>query len=211
LYNRNGEREGICLCVPYLRQGDYPAAEENEENSFSAGVERLYRKLILHATKQQKPGEALITMGHLYVGNAELSENDRSERVIIGGLESVHPEIFGDRSAYVALGHIHKAQRVGGKEHIRYSGSPLPMSFSETHYNHQTVSVILEKGEITEIKSIPIPVCVELLRVPQSPQPPEEVLEALRKLPDKTTEEIDHLPYLEVRVLFTEADPCFLQ
>ncbi|MDD4115919.1 MAG: exonuclease SbcCD subunit D C-terminal domain-containing protein [Massilibacteroides sp.] len=209
LFNKEGEREGLCLCVPYLRQGDYPPAEENDENSFSAGVERLYHKLGEQARKKSKPDEALIAMGHVYVNNAQLSENDRSERVVIGGLESVGAEAFGDYLAYVALGHIHKAQRVGGKENIRYSGSPLPMSFSETRYNHQVVSVILEKGRVKEITPISIPVSVELLRIPQSQQPPENVLDALRALPDKTTEETELFPYLEVRVLFTEPDPGF--
>lgn len=209
LYNKEGKREALCLCVPYLRQGDYPPAEEGEENSFMAGVTRLYRQLTDLAKKQRHPNEALIAMGHLYVGNPELSENDRSERVIIGGLESIPSEAFDESLAYTALGHIHKAQRIGGRENVRYSGSPLPMSFSETRYNHQVVSILLEDGETTEIKSIPIPVSVELLRIPDTPQTAECVLAALATLPEKTDTSMQNWPYLEVRVLQTEPDPGF--
>lgn len=209
LHNKEGKREALCLCVPYLRQGDYPPAEEEEENSFMAGVTRLYRQLTEHAKKQRQPNEALIAMGHLYAGSAELSENDRSERVIIGGLESIPAEAFDESLAYTALGHIHKAQRIGGRDNVRYSGSPLPMSFSETRYNHQVVSILLENEEATEIKSIPIPISVELLRMPDTPQTTDIVLTALTTLPEKTDTPIQTWPYLEVRVLLTEPDPGF--
>jgi exonuclease SbcD len=209
LYNKAGEEEGICLCVPYLRQGDYPPAEEGEENSFMAGVARLYQKLTDYAQERLQPGKALIAMGHLYAGSAELSENDSSERVIVGGLESVPADAFDDRLAYTALGHIHKAQRVGGRENIRYSGSPLPMSFSEIRYNHQVVSVLIEKGKAIEITPISIPVHTELLRIPKTPQSPDRVIKALNALPDKTETGTQARPYIEVRVFLSEPEPGF--
>ncbi|MDD4515506.1 exonuclease SbcCD subunit D [Massilibacteroides sp.] len=209
LYNKDGEREGLCLCVPYLRQGDYPPAENDEEGSFTAGVSRLYRKLTERAKKQLKADEALVSMGHLHATGSELSENDRSERVIIGGLESIPADAFDRDIVYTALGHIHKAQRVGGRDNVRYSGSPLPMSFSETRYKHQVVSIRIEKGKTVEIESIPIPLSVELLTIPSSPQLPDAVIEALKELPDKADSANNTLPYVEVRVLLTEPDPGF--
>lgn len=209
LYNKEGEREALCLCIPYLRQGDYPPAEEEEENSFMAGVTRLYRKLTAYAKERQQTNDALIAMGHLYAGSAELSENDRSERIIVGGLESIPPEAFDESLTYTALGHIHKAQRIGGRENVRYSGSPLPMSFSETKYNHQVVSIHIEKGKTLDISPISIPTSIELLRIPNTPQTPDVVLAALATLPDRTDENIQTWPYLEVRVLLTEPDPGF--
>lgn len=207
LFNKTGARQGICLCVPYLRQGDYPPAEEGEETGFTAGVARLYRKLTDYAQTKLQAGDALVAMGHVYAGSAELSENDRSERVIVGGLESVSADIFDERLTYTALGHIHKAQCIGGRENVRYSGSPLPMSFSETRYNHQVVSVLIEEGKAIEIKPITLPYSVELLRIPNIPQPPEEVLTALEALPLKGDQETQTLPYLEVRVLLTAPEP----
>ena len=91
LYNKEGKREAICLAVPYLRQGDYPASKEGKD-TYVEGVTRMYRQLYDYADSQRQPGEALFAMGHLHATGAELSEDDRSERTIMGGLESISVE-----------------------------------------------------------------------------------------------------------------------
>lgn len=147
LRNRAGEREALCLAVPFLRQGDYPAVPEGEPDSYVAGIGRMYRRLYAYADARRNPGEAIVALGHLHATGAELSEDDRSERAIMGGLESVSADTFDAGITYTALGHIHKAQRIGGREAVRYAGSPLPMSFSEKNYRHQVIAVAVEGGE----------------------------------------------------------------
>lgn len=93
LYNKEGGREAWCLAVPYLRQGDYPALEEGHD-TYIAGINRMYRQLYDYADAKRKPGEALVAMGHLHATGAELSDDDRSERIIMGGLESVSADTF---------------------------------------------------------------------------------------------------------------------
>jgi exonuclease SbcD len=167
----------------------------------------------LYEFAKEKAGTELplVAMGHLHVLGAELSDNDRSERVIMGGLESVTSDSFPRELAYTALGHIHKAQKVGGREEVRYSGSPLPMSFSETNYRHQVVLVTLDGRTPASIEPLIIPQTVALMRVPKVPVPPALVLEALRALPDKpeTDSACALAPFLEVRVLLTEPAPGF--
>ena len=46
---------------------------------------------------------------------------------------------------YVALGHLHRAQRVSGRELVRYAGAPLPMSFAEKHYRQGVMLVTLDE------------------------------------------------------------------
>lgn len=209
LYNKEGKREAFCLAVPYLRQGDYPASEEKND-TYIAGVARMYRELYAYAFEQKLTGEALIAMGHLHATGAELSEDDRSERVIMGGLESVPVDTFDPDLAYTALGHIHKAQRVGGREHVRYAGSPLPMSFSEQNYKHQVVAVSISSGVCTDWHPIPIPLQCNLRRMPVQPLPPEEALAELSGLPVVADgDDRNRYPFLEVRVLLTEPDPTF--
>ena len=209
LYNKEGGREAFCLAVPYLRQGDYPATEEKGD-TYIAGIGRMYRQLYAYATERKLPEEALIAMGHLHVTGVELSDDDRSERVIMGGLESVSTDTFDSGLAYTALGHIHKAQRVGGREHVRYAGSPLPMSFSEQHYKHQVVEFTVFDGICMHCHAIPIPQLCELKRMHMQFLPPEEVLSELSKLPiSGEGEERNSYPFLEVRVLLTEPDPTF--
>jgi exonuclease SbcD len=74
----------------------------------------MYRRLYAYADAQRNPGEAIVALGHLHATGAELSDDDRSERAIMGGLESVSADTFDAGIAYTALGHIHKAQRIGG-------------------------------------------------------------------------------------------------
>lgn len=211
LYNKQGEREAWCLAVPYLRQGDYPAADEGSD-TYISGINRMYQQLYDYADAHRQPGEALLAMGHLHATGAELSDDDRSERIIMGGLESVSSDTFHEGLAYTALGHIHKAQRLGGRENLRYSGSPLPMSFSETNYRHQVVAVSIENGCLSAVDPLPIPLCTDLHRIPKQPAVPEEVIARLAELPlagAEGYEDSHRWPYVEVRVLMTEPDPGF--
>ena len=211
LRHRDGSVQAYCMAVPFLRQGDYPPTDQKDQNTYVAGVERMYRGLYEFAMEKAGTELPLVAMGHLHVLGAELSDDDRSERVIMGGLESVTSDSFPRELAYTALGHIHKAQKVGGREEVRYSGSPLPMSFSETNYRHQVVLVTLEGRTPASIEPLIIPQTVALIRVPKVPVPPAQVLEALRALPDKleTDSACALAPFLEVRVLLTEPAPGF--
>lgn len=211
LCDREGNRKAWCLAVPFLRQGDYPASEE-EQDTYIAGIGRMYAQLVASASQRRVSGEALVAMGHLHATGAELSDDDRSERVIMGGLESVPVDAFSAELAYTALGHIHKAQRVGGRENVRYAGSPLPMSFSEKNYRHQVVEVVLEGEEVVSVASVDIPLTAPLMRVPEQPASPAEVLERVASLPDAGADDASDTsrwPYLEVRVLLSEPDPGF--
>jgi len=211
LRHRDGSVQAYCMAVPFLRQGDYPPTDQKDQNTYVAGVERMYRGLYEFAKEKAGTELPLVAMGHLHVLGAELSDDDRSERVIMGGLESVTSDSFPRELAYTALGHIHKAQKVGGREEVRYSGSPLPMSFSETNYRHQVVLVTLDGRTPASIEQLIIPQTVALMRVPKVPVPPAQVLEALRALPDKaeTDSACVLAPFLEVRVLLTEPAPGF--
>ena len=194
LRNRAGEREALCLAVPFLRQGDYPAAPEGELDSYVAGIGRMYRWLYAYADAQRNPGEAIVALGHLHATGAELSDDDRSERAIMGGLESVSADTFD-----------------GGREAVRYAGSPLPMSFSEKNYRHQVIAVAVEEGKVAGIEAIEIPRVADLMRISDSPLPPEEVLRCLAGLPEpeEGREDESRWPYVEIRVLLTEPDPTF--
>jgi len=208
---------GYCLAVPYLRQGDYPDAE-----SYSKGVKAMYDALFEAAqSKASATNEAfapIIAMGHLQATGSEISENDRSERTIIGGLECVSPEAFADGITYTALGHLHRGQRVSGHENIRYSGTPIPMSFAEKN-NRQGVVLVeidddepdgstttLRKGRYNiRFERIEFEDAVRLVSIPHEPMPLADVLNEIRNLPDG---EINHSsPYLEIKVLIIGPEP----
>src|SRR5690606_38813120 len=103
--------------------------------------------------------------GHCYMTGTRLSE--LSERRILGGNQHALPvDLFPDDVAYVALGHLHLAQRVGA-DHVRYAGSPIPLSFGERHYPHQVLLVDLRGERVAGIEPLRVPRSVDLLRVPE--------------------------------------------
>lgn len=208
LKNAAGEVEALCLAVPFLRQGDYPVVE-TEGNPYAEGVKELYVRLLKYALKKRTDGQALVAVGHLLATGSEIAEKDHSERIIIGGLESVSPESFPEQIVYTALGHIHKAQRVSGRENIRYAGSPLPMSFAEKHYHHGVVKVTLDEGWAVEIEKLEYTPLVRLLSIPATEAAaPDEVLDELRGL---ELPEDEPMPYLEVKVKLSEPEPMLRQ
>ena len=190
-----GEPAAYCLAVPYLRQGDYPAAE-----SYAVGINKMYETLYEQAKERGLP---IIAMGHLHAFGAELSDNDRSERTVVGGLEMVSPDSFAEGIAYTALGHLHKPQRLAKRDNVRYAGAPLPMSFSEKNYK-QGVDLVILQDEVT-IERLAFDTPVKLLSIPKEPKPLQEVLEEIRILPEGAVDALS--PFLEIKVLLTEPEP----
>ena len=210
---------GYCLVVPYMRQGDYPETE-----SYSKSVMLMYSELYSLATEKSsdKNNEfaPIIAMGHLHAAGAEVSENDRSERTIIGGLEYVSSDTFPEGVAYTALGHLHRGQKVSGRDNIRYSGAPVPMSFAEKNNRQGVVLINLEKRipfkgfDNTDFYKFPYNIDIEhinfdgtvkLLSIPKEPAPLADVLQEIKELPEGDV--TDMSPYLEIKVLITEPEP----
>jgi exonuclease SbcD len=204
LRNRTGEIAAWALAIPFLRPGDVPSVEA-EGDRYLKGVELLYRQALDQAVSRREPGQAIIALGHCHMSGGQTSE-DSERRIIVGGTEALPVEIFDPAIAYAALGHLHRAQKVGGQERVRYSGSPLPMSFTEMNYPHQVIRIDLDGEAVQSITPIRVPRFVELLRIPEQPAPVDEVLALLAalNLPDTP---FNARPYLEVQVQLTGPEP----
>jgi exonuclease SbcD len=144
-------------------------------------------------------------MGHCHMVGGDASP-DSERRILIGGTEALPSSMFDPGVAYAALGHLHLAQKVGKQEHLRYCGSPLPLSFAEIGYRHQVLRIDLDGDKAKEIVPLHVPRAVELLRVPAQPAPLTQVIAELvgLDLPDAPLHE---QPYLEVRVLLDGPEP----
>lgn len=210
LYNKEKKIEAFCLAVPFLRQGDYPKVEA--ENPHAAGINELYLQLIERVNSLRTESQGIVAMGHLQTIGSDIAQIDYSEKLIIGGLESVSPKVFEDLN-YTALGHIHKSQKLSGCEHIRYAGSPLPMSFAERNYKHGVVKVVLNGSQTISIDKIEYDPLVKLLSVPsKGAEYPEKVLALLEDLPlSNDGDDRSLYPYLEVKVLLEEPEPMLSQ
>lgn len=206
LKDKNGDTKAWCIAAPFLRMGNYPVITDCD-NPYTDGVYAFYKEAYDYAYDKKQPDESIICMGHLHAQQTDMTDVDKSvERAIMGGIECIGATAFHEEIRYVALGHIHKAQRIAGKEHIRYCGSPIPMSFSELNYKHQVIVFDLEEQEINNLKSVEIPVSVALKRVPSVHSSLTEVISALQQLPAAGTDP-QSAPYLEVRVLLDGPEP----
>ena len=210
LTNAAGDIKAWCGAMPFLRNADLPSGEQDNDPLIS-GMKTLYADLFTQLQQKATNAESLILTGHCYMVNGAVSE--LSERKILGGNQHALPvELFPDDIAYVALGHLHLAQRVGANEHIRYSGSPIPLSFDETDYSHQVIQVDVNAGQPVETVGVKIPRSVQLLRIPNGKDfaPLSEVIAQLENLvlDDLPSEQ---RPLLELRIRLEKPEPGLRQ
>lgn len=206
LRNAQGRIEAWCAAMPYIRVADLPPnTEEEGRDNLVEGVRRLYGELLQRVRAKCTPGKALIATGHCYMTGSSLSE--LSERKILGGNQHALPlSIFPDFVDYVALGHLHCPQIVGGRESVRYSGSPLPLSLSEADYDHRVVLVDIEAGGLKSARDLTVPRAVRMIRLPAAE--PRAVLQSLAELePLPAHMSREQRPFLEVRVLLRKPAP----
>jgi DNA repair protein SbcD/Mre11 len=193
--------QGLVAAVPFLRPADVPVEVEDP-------LAAVYGEVMLGARVRRRADQALIVLGHLYVTGAEpsyLSER----RVSIGGQESASLRLFPGDIDYVALGHMHRAQRVG-RETIRYAGAPLALSLDEAGYRHQVVVVDFAGGRVTELRALDVPQTIDIMRIPRRGAAPlTEVLEAIAGLPPRLigSEPDPTRPYLEIVVQLERPEP----
>lgn len=133
----------------YLNETD---DELNKAASYGEKMESLFTSLETHFHENS----IHLIASHLFVMN---SIEDGSERSIqLGGSYMVGGEIFPKTADYIALGHVHKPQKVPGCPKARYSGSPLPFNIRETSFTKQVIAVTLTAGSPCEIKELSLPV-----------------------------------------------------
>lgn len=198
---KKGVLWGSCMAVPYLRQGDYPPS-----TGYAQGVSQLYKDLYNHVISNTRYSSLpIIAMGHLQATGSQLSLGDRWERTIIGGLESVSSDSFPEQLFYTALGHLHKQQRVDGREQLRYAGSPLPFSFAEKNYAHGVTLIKQNKELQAEISRLTFTPPAPLLSLSAQPIPLEEAIIKLKALPNGEINQ--NSPYLEIKILVEGPQP----
>ena len=207
LPDASGEIAAWCLALPFLRPAEVTGAHLGDD--YLRGIGQVHEWLIEAANTKRKPGQALIAISHAHMAGGSISE-DSERSLIIGNAEALPASLFGPSISYVALGHLHKPQRVNNEERIRYCGSPIPLSFSEIGYQHQILDVTLKGETLVSVETRLIPRAVNLQRI--GPLPLAEILAQLAELPDiDLLADIQRQPWLEVRVKLDEPQPDLRQ
>ena len=162
LNDRTGQPGAVLCAIPFIRPRDVLASQagqsaQDKQQSLQQAIAEHYRALYeLASSTRDELGQALpiIATGHLTTVGASASESVRE--IYVGSLEAFPTSAFPPAD-YIALGHIHRPQKVGGLEHIRYSGSPIALSFDEARQQKEVL--LLEFGAaLQSITPLPVPV-----------------------------------------------------
>lgn len=155
-YEAGGERVAV-VAVPYLDPLTCPAPRPAADGSPRA---RTHEHVLADALDAGRgalagagPGPS-IAVAHAYVAGASPSDSEKT--LAVGGADAVAASVFAGFD-YVALGHLHRPQSIGGDERIAYSGSPLPYSFSEDHAKSIRLLEVAG-GALRDVQEIPVPV-----------------------------------------------------
>ncbi|MBF0380557.1 MAG: exonuclease SbcCD subunit D [Magnetococcales bacterium] len=209
LKNRDGDTKAILAAIPFLRQSDLPLPSTLEDDPLISGVRKIYDDVVKEAQKKLNSNCGLILTGHCYMQGGDISA--LSERRILGGGQHALPvDLFSSKVDYVALGHLHKGQRVGGRDEVRYSGSPYPLSVTERDYKHSVRVITLDdSGHVVKQEPIVVPRVVEYMRVPnRGALSIVEAIKALENLPLSAIDPgLDLRPFLEVVIQLTGPEP----
>nr|WP_283627477.1 exonuclease subunit SbcD [Alteromonas macleodii] len=174
LNDRKGQPSAVLCAVPFIRPRDVLVSEAGQSGTdkrqaLGDAIKQHYGALYNEALslrasieeKRIKDGSEnsaaipIIATGHLTALGVSQSESVRD--IYIGTLEGFDAKGFPPAD-YIALGHIHRPQKVAKTEHIRYSGSPIPLSFDELNTQKQVVLITFESESTTPtISTLPVP------------------------------------------------------
>lgn len=187
-----GDDWAIVCAVPYLSESGlrlYGGGLEDEPGAQLREATRRHfaqafaRAQAINARRESSGQSALpiVGMGHLYAQSARFS---RARPSVVGTLGAIPLDAFSQEAAYWALGHIHRAQSVGGNDAARYSGSPIALSFDELASPRSVEIVDLERAEsglwARSRRSLPVPVFQRMEWVRSDG--PEEAIARLKEL-----------------------------
>lgn len=156
-YKKENERV-VFAAVPFLRDKDL--RREDQLDDPNSRIEQIRQGIVDHYTSlrdyissKYHGNFTTVGIGHLYLQSASTSDSERD--IQLGNQAGIKSTQLSDLFDYAALGHIHRPQSFDeGK--IRYSGSPVVLSFSEREDQKQVVLVEVEKGKL-KTTVIPIP------------------------------------------------------
>ena len=162
LKQRDGSVGAILCAVPYLRPRDIQTSMAGQsaaekQNALQQAIAEHYQSLYdLAAAQRDALGGNLpiVATGHLTTIGASTSDSVRD--IYIGSLDAFPASAFPPAD-YIALGHIHRPQRVTSSEHIRYSGSPIPLSFDELGSEKSICLVDFTGSTLEKVTLLPVP------------------------------------------------------
>ena len=162
LKNRQGQDSAVLCAIPYIRPRDVSITvagqtAKDKQHALQENITDHYKQLHLQAEQLAKNTEnplPIIATGHLTTVGASVTESVRD--IYIGTLEAFPASAF-PAADYIALGHIHRCQKVAKSEHIRYCGSPIPLSFDEAKQQKKVLVAEFSTTKLTQVSELLVP------------------------------------------------------
>ncbi|WP_428945388.1 exonuclease subunit SbcD [Pantoea sp. FN060301] len=162
LTTRDGEPGALLCAIPFLRPRDITLSRAGQsgrekQQTLLEAITLHYQRCWQAALQQrEKLGLALpiIATGHLTT--VGVTKSDAVRDIYIGTLDAFPAQAFPPAD-YIALGHIHRAQRIANSDHIRYSGSPIPLSFDELGKEKSVFLVEFSAGKLSQVTPLNVP------------------------------------------------------
>ena len=145
--------KGYVVAVPYVHERNRP--------------DDLFDQLMQRVADRNEQSLPVVLAAHLTVAHADFTGHDHASENTVGGIDSVDLATMGQGYDYLALGHIHKPQFVhGGEGRVRYSGTPLPVSFDECYEHSVSLVDIAAHGQPPAVEKVAVPCPWPLVSLP---------------------------------------------
>lgn len=160
LNQRDGQPGAVLCAIPFLRPRDITVSKAGQsgrekQQTLLEAITHHYQRS--YAAAVQIRGELplpIIATGHLTTMG--VTKSDAVRDIYIGTLDAFPAQAFPPAD-YIALGHIHRAQRIADTDHIRYSGSPIPLSFDELGRDKSVFLVDFADGQLQQVVPLTVP------------------------------------------------------
>ncbi|CAI1658263.1 Nuclease sbcCD subunit D [Serratia quinivorans] len=162
LNQRDGQPGAVLCAIPFLRPRDLLTSRAGDsgvqkQQALQEAIADHYQRLYQAACARRDAlslALPIVATGHLTTVGVTTSDSVRD--IYIGTLDAFPAQAFPPAD-YIALGHIHRAQNVAKSEHIRYSGSPIPLSFDELGKAKSVFMVDFSAGALQQVTALEIP------------------------------------------------------
>jgi exonuclease SbcD len=215
LKDEKNRPEAIICAVPYLRDRDIRTVEPGEtiddkNAKLAAGLRNHYTDVCTIAVQKRdalkENGHSpipIIAMGHLFTAGGKTVDGDGVRELYVGNLAHISADAFPDSIDYLALGHLHVPQQIGGAAHMRYCGSPLPMGYGEAAQPKKVV--LVEFTDDVPVTAQPRPCSIRELDIPCF-QPLERIAGSLDEIRTRIAELKQHKSKAWLEIEYKSAD-----
>ncbi len=150
---RSGEK-AVVGALPFASAGAWVSALDlaGDEASARSKYARMFQRAVQNLSQPFQADAVNLLMAHTHLEGAVFGESER--RVHIGEDWAATAQTLPTSASYIALGHIHKPQKVGGTLPAYYAGSPLQMDFGEVGQKKTFVVVTARPGKPAQIEHI---------------------------------------------------------